>query len=84
MDGHLVWKGVAETLDLARLRIKILMVLNRQNTSSTASRQVTGSLLRRMAQSRAEPDTALKLAMVEAQKPKYRIAMCSTPTMIRT
>src|SRR6266404_6366722 len=26
MDGHLVWKSVAETLDLARLRIKILMV----------------------------------------------------------
>ena len=26
MDGHLEWKGVAETLDLARLRIKILMV----------------------------------------------------------
>ena len=25
IDGHLVWKGTAETLDLARLRIKILM-----------------------------------------------------------
>jgi hypothetical protein len=25
-DGHLVWKDTAETLDLARLRIKILMV----------------------------------------------------------
>jgi hypothetical protein len=23
-DGHLVWKGAEETLDLARLRIKIL------------------------------------------------------------
>ena len=27
-DGHLVWKDTAETLDLARLRIKILMVLS--------------------------------------------------------
>jgi hypothetical protein len=26
IDGHLVWKGTAETLDLAKLRIKILMV----------------------------------------------------------
>jgi len=25
-DGHLVWKDTAETLELARLRIKILMV----------------------------------------------------------
>ena len=25
-DGHLVWRDTAETLDLARLRIKILMV----------------------------------------------------------
>ncbi len=25
IDGHLVWKGTAESLDLARLRIKILM-----------------------------------------------------------
>ena len=25
-DGHLVWKDTAETLDLARLRIKILML----------------------------------------------------------
>jgi hypothetical protein len=25
-DGHLVWKDTAQTLDLARLRIKILMV----------------------------------------------------------
>ena len=25
-DGHIVWKDTAETLDLARLRIKILMV----------------------------------------------------------
>lgn len=25
-DGHLAWKDTAETLDLARLRIKILMV----------------------------------------------------------
>jgi hypothetical protein len=25
-DGQLVWKGTADTLDLARLRIKILML----------------------------------------------------------
>jgi hypothetical protein len=25
-DGHLVWKDTAETIDLARLRIKILML----------------------------------------------------------
>jgi hypothetical protein len=25
-DGHLVWRDTAETLDLARLRIKILML----------------------------------------------------------
>jgi hypothetical protein len=25
IDGHLVWKGTAKTLDVARLRIKILI-----------------------------------------------------------
>ena len=25
IDGHLVWKGAAKTLDVARLRIKILI-----------------------------------------------------------
>ena len=25
-NGHLVWQGIAETLDVARLHIKILMV----------------------------------------------------------
>jgi len=24
LDGHLVWRGTAETLELARLRIKVL------------------------------------------------------------
>jgi len=52
-DGQLVRKGTVETLDVARLRIKVLMASERATTLFIASRQVIIYWLMRTAQLRA-------------------------------